>query len=69
MLTPDAEQQNRNPKGHTMTEQDRTPDIDLEDTKGHHWREDEDQDDTQGHFRRKDEDGDEDDTEGHVRQI
>jgi hypothetical protein len=67
MLTADADLYNRSPKGHTMTEQDRTPDIDLEDTEGHHWREDEAEDDTQGHHWREDEAEDEDDTEGHGR--
>ena len=38
-----------------MTEQDRTPDIDLDDAEGHgmkHGRDDEAEDDTEGHFRR-----------------
>jgi hypothetical protein len=66
MLTADADPQTLiretgNRKGHIMTEQDQTPDIDLEDTEGHGYRKD-DEDDTEGHGYRKD---DEDDTEGH----
>jgi hypothetical protein len=49
-----------------MTEQDRTPDMDLDDTEGHVHRDDEDQD-TEGHIHRDDED--EDDTEGHTRHF
>ena len=49
-----------------MTEQDRTPDIDLDDTEGHKVAVDgEAEDDTEGHarlFGREDED----DTEGHT---
>ena len=67
MLNADADPTDPGPKGHTMTEQDPTPDIDLDDTEGHtRHREDEDQDDTEGHTRHR-EDEDQDDTEGHTR--
>jgi len=44
-----------------MTEQDRTPDMDLDDAEGHSFKRD-DEDDTEGHGYKRD---DEDDTEGH----
>jgi hypothetical protein len=52
-----------------MTEQDRTPDIDLDDTEGHlkTGRDDEAEDDTQGHLKTGRDDEAEDDTEGHFR--
>ena len=51
MLTPDAEQL----KGHTMTEQNLTPD-EIDDTEGHGYKR-EDEDDTEGHgYKREDED-------------
>ena len=57
MLTPDAEQL----KGHTMTEQNLTPD-EIDDTEGHGYKR-EDEDDTEGHgYKREDEDND---VEGH----
>ena len=52
MLTADADPTDPGPKGHTMTEQDHTPDIDLDDTEGHGYKKDEDEDDTEGHARR-----------------
>ena len=52
-----------------MTEQDRTPDIDLDDAEGHgmkHGRDDEE--DTEGHGMKHGRDDEaEDDTEGHFR--
>ena len=58
MLTADAEQM----KGHTMTEQNLTPD-EIDDTEGHGYKR-EDEDDTEGHgYKREDED--DDDVEGH----
>jgi hypothetical protein len=52
-----------------MTEQDRTPDIDLDDAEGHlkHRDEAEAEDDTEGHLKHRDEAEDEDDTEGHLK--
>jgi hypothetical protein len=61
MLIPDADPRTPIRKGHIMTEQNQTPDIDLDDTEGHNLKKD-DEDDTQGHNLKKD---DEDDTEGH----
>jgi len=46
-----------------MTEQDNTPDMDLDDTEGHAPRPRDDEDDTEGHAPRPRDD--EDDTEGH----
>ena len=63
MLTADPVQPTPGLKGHTMTEQDNTPDMDLDDTEGHTPRPREDEDDTEGHAPRPRDD--EDDTEGH----
>ena len=49
MLTADPVQPTPGLKGHTMTEQDNTPDMDLDDTEGHTPRPREDEDDTEGH--------------------
>jgi hypothetical protein len=51
MLTTNADPANQKPKGHTMSDQDLTPDLD--DTEGHlrHGRDDEAADDTEGHLR------------------
>ena len=69
MLTADDDPTDPGPKGYTMTEQDNTPAIDLDDTEGHgfkHGRDDED--DTEGHgFKHGRDDEDEDDTEGHLK--
>jgi hypothetical protein len=80
MLTADADPQTLiretgNRKGHTMTEQDHTPDPDdteghgykrddEDDTEGHGYKRD-DEDDTEGHGYKRDDEDDEDDTEGH----
>jgi hypothetical protein len=66
MLTAGGDPTDLGPKGYTMTEQDNTPAIDLDDTEGHatpHGRDDED--DTEGHATPHGRD-DEDDTEGHA---
>jgi hypothetical protein len=81
MLIPDADPQTLiretgNRKGHTMTEQNQTPDIDLDDvqgrvhrpgaddTAGHTMKKDDEDDDTAGHTMKKDDE--DDDTEGHT---
>jgi hypothetical protein len=61
MLAADADPADPAAKGHTMTEQDQTPSIDLEDTEGHGFLRDED--DAEGHVQKSD---DEDDAAGHV---
>jgi hypothetical protein len=67
MLTADGDPTDPGPKGHTMSDQELTPD--LEDTEGHgfkHGRDDED--DTEGHgFKHGRDDEAEDDTEGHIK--
>jgi hypothetical protein len=80
MLIPDADPQTLiretgNRKGHTMTEQNQTPDIDLDDVQGRvhrpgaddtagHTMKKDDLDDTAGHTMKKDDE--DDDTEGHT---
>jgi hypothetical protein len=51
MLTADGDPTDPGPKGHTMSDQDLTPDLD--DTEGHlrHGRDDEAEDDTEGHIK------------------
>jgi hypothetical protein len=67
MLTADGDPTDPGPKGHTMSDQDLTPDLD--DTEGHlrHGRDDEAEDDTEGHLRHGRDDEAEDDTEGHIK--
>ena len=53
MLTADGDPTDRDRRDTVMTEQDRTPDIDLDDAEGHmkHGRDDEADDDTEGHIK------------------
>ena len=48
MLTADGDPTDRDRRDTVMTEQDRTPDIDLDDAEGHSFKRD-DEDDTEGH--------------------
>jgi hypothetical protein len=67
MLTANADPANQKPKGHTMSDQDLTPDPD--DTIGHRpmSRDDEAEDDTVGHRPMSRDDEGEDDAEGHIK--
>ena len=52
MLTADGDPTDRDRRDTVMTEQDRTPDIDLDDTEGHLKHRDEEEDDTEGHLKK-----------------